>query len=182
MTRRSPEFIQKYVSENMAHFPSIFLDVVHHSDLSTLSWHPMKLRVPWTLLVSRLYKDNVTVAGDAMHPMTPDIAQGCCSSLEDAIVLARHIVDAYVATGIIDSRALKEFAKERRWRAAMLISASYISGWIQQGGSGWLMQFLREKIFNRFFPLLNTKIVQFNCGKLPSVGMKIKDSTSRKSK
>jgi 2-polyprenyl-6-methoxyphenol hydroxylase-like FAD-dependent oxidoreductase len=31
----------------------------------------------------------VTVCGDALHPMTPNLGQGGCSALEDAVVLAR---------------------------------------------------------------------------------------------
>ena len=31
------------------------------------------------------------MAVDAMHHMTPDLGQGGCSALEDAVVLGRHI-------------------------------------------------------------------------------------------
>ncbi|KAF2293160.1 hypothetical protein GH714_038306 [Hevea brasiliensis] len=85
-------------------------EVVRHSDLSTLTWAPLMLRHPWNVVFGNLSKGNITVAGDAMHPMTPDLAQ----------------VPEDVAT------ALDAYVKDRRWRAAMLITRSYLSGWVQQ--------------------------------------------------
>ncbi|KAL5703633.1 hypothetical protein ACHQM5_022161 [Ranunculus cassubicifolius] len=168
MVSNVPEMIQKSVLVNMADFPPNFLDVVRHSDLSTLTWAPLMFRAPWNVLLSRTYKDNVTVAGDAMHPTTPDLGQGGCASLEDAVVLARHIGNCILENGEIDSSAFEGYVKERRWRAAMLISASYLSGWIQQGGSGWL-EFLRDKVFYKFFTILTSRVVNYDCGKLPTV-------------
>ena len=34
-------------------------------------------------------KGRVTLLGDAAHPMTPDLGQGACQAIEDAVVLAR---------------------------------------------------------------------------------------------
>lgn len=42
------------------------------------------------------------VAGDAFHPMTPEIGQGGCSALEDGIVLARCISEAFSAKRDVD--------------------------------------------------------------------------------
>ncbi|KAF5184458.1 Monooxygenase [Thalictrum thalictroides] len=127
MTRKSPESILKSVLDSVADFPPVVSNVVQHSDLAALTLAPLKFRVPWDLFLNDVYKDNITVAGDAMHPMTPDLAQGGCSSLEDAIVLARHIGNSFALTGKIDSSALKGYAKERRGRAAILITMSYLS-------------------------------------------------------
>ncbi|KAL5719643.1 hypothetical protein ACHQM5_012397 [Ranunculus cassubicifolius] len=180
MARESPGSIQRSVLEIMAEFPSIFLDVVQHSDLSTLSWAPLMLRAPWDVLLNSMYKDNVTVAGDAMHPMTPDLGQGGCSALEDAVVLGRHIGNSYIQNGTIDSKAFEGYVKERRWRIALLISGSYLAGWIQQGGSGWFMKFLRNKVFYKYFPLLTSNIVRYNCGKLPTFEITAEESMTKK--
>ncbi|XP_062014654.1 monooxygenase 2-like isoform X2 [Rosa rugosa] len=167
-----PEDIQKEVLENYAKdLPPIYLDVVQHTDLSTLTWAPLMFRYPWNLVFGNLSKQNITVAGDAMHPMTPDLAQGGCSALEDAVILGRHIGTSFVQNGQVlvpkkMSEVLGKYVEERRWRVALLITGSYISGWVQQGGSGWGMKFLRDSIFYKFLFLKMVKYVNYDCGKL----------------
>ncbi|PIA47752.1 hypothetical protein AQUCO_01400390v1 [Aquilegia coerulea] len=169
LTRASPEAIVKSGLDMLAGFPSILLDVVQHSDLATVTLAPLMFRVPWDLLLKDMYKDNITVAGDAMRPTTPDLGQGGCSSLEDAVVLARHIGNSFILNGKIDSRALKGYVMERRFRSSLVITMSYLSGRVQQGGSGWFMKFLRDRVFYKFFGLLAGYIVNHNCGKLPGM-------------
>ncbi|KAF5181113.1 Monooxygenase, partial [Thalictrum thalictroides] len=132
----SPELMQKKLLENISNFPEVYLDVVRHCDLQTLTWSPLMLRVPWDFMLKHLSTENITVAGDAMHPMTPDLGQGGCAALEDAIVLGRHIGNSFIQNGkILPGEVLKGYVKERRWRVAVLITVSYLSGWFQQEGS-----------------------------------------------
>ncbi|PRQ49231.1 putative FAD-dependent urate hydroxylase [Rosa chinensis] len=167
-----PEDIRKEVLENYAKdLPPIYLDVVQHADLSTLTWAPLMFRYPWNVVFGNLSKQNITVAGDAMHPMTPDLAQGGCSALEDAVILGRHIGTSFVQNGQVlvvkkMSEVLGKYVEERRWRVTLLITWSYISGWVQQGGSGWGMKFLRDTIFYKFLFLKMVKYVTYDCGKL----------------
>ncbi|KAA8530994.1 hypothetical protein F0562_005716 [Nyssa sinensis] len=147
----NPEVIQKEVIDNFAKdFPPVYLDVVRHSDLSTLTWAPLMFRFPWDVILGNSCKGTITVAGDAMHPMTPDLGQGGCSSLEDAVVLGRHIGESFIRYRRLvpgdAAKAIKSYVKERRWRVAGLITGSYLSGWVQQDGSGWWMKFFRDVI------------------------------------
>lgn len=168
----NPELIKKEVTENLAKdFPSPFLDVVGHSDILTLSWAPLMFRYPWGVVFGTLNKGNITIAGDAMHPMTPDLGQGGCLAIEDAVVLGRNIGNSIKSNRQLEPKdacqAIASYVEERRWRAAAIIAASYFSGWIQQDGSGWCMKFLRDV----FYKLLLRKIVsliQYDCGKLPN--------------
>ncbi|XP_062014264.1 monooxygenase 2-like [Rosa rugosa] len=167
-----PEDIQKEVLENYAKdLPPIYLDVVQHADLSTLIWAPLMFRYPWNVVFGKLSKQNITVAGDAMHPMTPDLAQGGCSALEDAVILGRHIRTSFVQNGQVLvlknlSEVLGKYVEEKRWHVTLLIMWSYISGWVQQGGSGRGMKFLRDAIFYKFLFLKMVKYVNYDCGKL----------------
>lgn len=80
---------------------------------------------------------RITLLGDAAHPMTPNLAQGACSALEDALVLARHLGRARAAgdgmdTGAGDASAiaaaLTAYERERIPRARMLVQDSWRFG------------------------------------------------------
>ncbi|KAJ9703941.1 hypothetical protein PVL29_005287 [Vitis rotundifolia] len=158
---KDPQEIQKQVIENYAKdFPPIYAEVVRHCDLSTLTLAPLRLRLPWDVIFGNVSKGNMTVAGDAMHPMTPDLGQGGCAALEDAVVLGRHIGKSFIDNG-------EGYVKERRWRAAWLIAGSYFSGWAQMGGEGRLMKMFRDMIFYRFVLKRLIGIADYDCGKLP---------------
>ncbi|EXB36910.1 3-hydroxybenzoate 6-hydroxylase 1 [Morus notabilis] len=168
-----PELIQREVIENYAKdLPELYLDIVKHSDLSTLTWAPLMFRQPWNVAFGNLSKQNVTVAGDAMHPMTPDLGQGGCSALEDAVALGRHIGTSFIQNGRLVpgeiAGALGNYVEERRWRAAWLITGSYLSGWVQQGGSSWAVKFFRDAIFYRFLYQKIVGVMHYDCGKLPT--------------
>ncbi|CAN1298818.1 Monooxygenase 2 [Linum perenne] len=161
-----PKEIQEDVLTNYAaDFPQLYLDVVRHSDLSSLSWAPLMLRYPWNIVTGSLSKGNVTVAGDAMHPMTPDLGQGGGAALEDAVVLGRHIGQKSLEVG----KALDGYVKERKWRAAGLVAGAYVSGWVQQGGSNWWRRLARF-VYYKYLTRLVVRFVQYDCGKLPQVG------------
>ncbi|KAK9949995.1 hypothetical protein M0R45_005502 [Rubus argutus] len=167
-----PEDIQREVLENYAKdLPHLYSDVVQHSDLSTLTWAPLMFRYPWHVVFGDLSKQNITVAGDAMHPMTPDLGQGGCQALEDAVILGRHIGTSFVQNGRVlvpkaMSEVLGKYVEERRWRVALVIMGSYFSGWVQQARSGWGMKFLRDVIFYKFLYHKMVKYVNHDCGKL----------------
>jgi 2-polyprenyl-6-methoxyphenol hydroxylase-like FAD-dependent oxidoreductase len=57
---------------------------------------------------------RVTLLGDAAHPMTPNLGQGACQTIEDAVVLARCF-----GGGISSSLRLYEERRIRRTAAVM---------------------------------------------------------------
>ncbi|KAJ6299002.1 hypothetical protein OIU76_020053 [Salix suchowensis] len=170
-----PEQIQREVLEKYAeNFPSIYLDVVRQADLSTISWAPLMFRHPWRIIFGNLNKGNITVAGDAMHPMTPELGQGGGSSLEDAVVLGRHIGNSIIKNGgqFVEgdmAKAIDDYVKERRWRAALLVTGSYLSGWIQHGGAKWWERFFKDRLFFKYIFGFLTGLAHYNCGNLPAV-------------
>ncbi|KAI5554345.1 hypothetical protein BDE02_19G005600 [Populus trichocarpa] len=166
-------------------FPSEYLDVVRHADLSSLSWAPLMFRPPWGIIFGKLSKGNVTVAGDAMHPMTPDLGNGGGASLEDAVVLGRHIGNSFINNGglIVPgdmAKAIDDYVKERRWRAAMVVTASYLSGRMQQGDKWWI-KFLRDRaLYKYFFGWLSRLVFVYDCGRLPAISFGAMDLASKK--
>nr|CAB3487032.1 unnamed protein product [Digitaria exilis] len=162
------------VTGNLAgHMPSEFLDVVRRSDHKNLSWAPLLYRSPVAIVTGTAAARGgaVTVAGDAFHPMTPDMAQGGCSAMEDAVVLARALARARASP----AEGVAAYVAERRWRAAWMVAGAYLSGWVQQGGGSganargvrrWLVKVFRDWVFYPFvFPRL-ADMMWFDCGDL----------------
>jgi 2-polyprenyl-6-methoxyphenol hydroxylase-like FAD-dependent oxidoreductase len=63
----------------------------------------------------------VVLIGDAAHPMTPDLGQGGCQAVEDAVVLA-----AALRSGGPD--ALQRYERARRPRVRRIVSTSHRLG------------------------------------------------------
>ncbi|KAG9444274.1 hypothetical protein H6P81_015614 [Aristolochia fimbriata] len=171
-----PKQIQEDIMENLAKgFPTLFLDIVHNTDLTTVTGSALAFRAPWNLIFGPSCKGNVTVAGDALHPMTPDLGQGGCVALEDAVVLDRARTTALTRRqGEEDAimmdhsvgEAFQRYVTERKWRLAWVITGSFLTGWIQTSGTGWFVRLLREKIFLKFLYPRILKVAHYDCGKL----------------
>ncbi|KAG9444266.1 hypothetical protein H6P81_015606 [Aristolochia fimbriata] len=175
---RDPELIKKLVIENKGKgFPKSYIDAVERSEPDSLTLDKLKFRSPWNLVLRPAHRGNVTVAGDAMHPMTPDLGQGGCMALEDAVVLGRNMGKLRRADGSVEwgriGEALGVYAKERRWRVAGVVAGAYFSGRAQQGETGWMTwfswvtKFFRDYlfyglVFNRFL----VRVRDYDCGRL----------------
>ena len=62
---------------------------------------------------------HVTLAGDAAHPMMPNIGQGACQALEDALLIADEL-----RAGNGPAAALARYERRRRRRAAAVVRQS----------------------------------------------------------
>ncbi|GFZ00514.1 FAD/NAD(P)-binding oxidoreductase family protein [Actinidia rufa] len=171
----TPAKMKEFVLSKLGKVPDQVRAVVEITELDDIICSPLRFRHPWDLLWGNISKGSVCVAGDALHPMTPDIGQGGCVALEDGVVLARCLGPAFTEKhsegGEKDEykkieMGLKKFARERRWRGFELISTAYMVGVVQQS-EGVVMNFLRDKIFAAFLAgLLLLKKADFDCGKL----------------
>jgi 2-polyprenyl-6-methoxyphenol hydroxylase-like FAD-dependent oxidoreductase len=70
---------------------------------------------------------RVTLLGDAAHPMTPNLGQGACQAIEDAVVLARCLARE---TGV--ASALRKYERERRARTAFISRMSWRNGQMER--------------------------------------------------
>ena len=174
--QENPAKMKQFVLSKISQLPQQALAVVEQTELDSISCSPLKLRLPWNLLLGNISKGNVCVAGDALHPMTPDIGQGGCSALEDGVVLARCLAEALLKKPRHETqneeeeyvrikKGLEKYAKERRWRSFSLVSAAYVVGFIQES-DGKVMSFLREKFLSRFTVSCVWKMADFHCGEL----------------
>lgn len=154
-TAQDPKLIIQQTLDLLEDFPEEYHDIVRRTLADSPTLAPVKFRWPWTVLFGRISKGPVTIAGDAMHAMTPYIGQGGCSTLEDAVILARCLAE--VMTGENGSKdegkerieeALNKYINQRRWRVVMLMIKSYMTGLLQPG-SGRFIRFLREKIMTK---------------------------------
>jgi 6-hydroxynicotinate 3-monooxygenase len=72
---------------------------------------------------------NVTLLGDACHPMTPYMAQGAAMAIEDAAVLSRCL-EGVERDAIAD--AFRRFEATRRERTARVQETSRTNTWLRQ--------------------------------------------------
>ncbi|KAI3937037.1 hypothetical protein MKX01_015252 [Papaver californicum] len=172
---------------NSATLPEV-IDVVKKTNLGSIISSPLRTRMPWKVYFGNIYRNNVCVAGDALHPMTPDIGQGACAALEDDIILARRLGQALSSSSenptsksvfkdeVISDReeeefyvrveeGLDKFARERRWRSLDLITTAYYMGSIQQG-SGRLINYVRDNFLSSYLTRVLFRGTEFNCGEL----------------
>lgn len=78
------------------------------------------VRQPW-------WRGRVVLLGDSAHAMTPNLGQGACLAIEDALTLA-NVFDAEANV----EAALAAYERARFTRAAKLAGASRRLGWIGQ--------------------------------------------------
>ncbi len=98
---------------------------------------------------------RVTMLGDAVHPMTPNLGQGGCVAVEDAAVLARCLAkynDAYVALRIYESR--------RRARAERIALYSRLYGAFGQS-DGRAATALRARLLSSVPEALGRRLLSF---------------------
>jgi 2-polyprenyl-6-methoxyphenol hydroxylase-like FAD-dependent oxidoreductase len=78
-------------------------------------------------LGGRWGEGRVTLLGDAAHPMTPNLGQGACQAIEDAVVLARCLGERDAT-----AESLRSYERLRAERVAMVVRRSRRVGSIGQ--------------------------------------------------
>ncbi|MBJ7537488.1 FAD-dependent urate hydroxylase HpxO [Marinomonas transparens] len=106
-------------------------------------------------------KDNIALLGDAAHSTTPDIGQGGCSALEDAVVLGQCFAEARLITNTDIKNVLKSYEKKRHFRAKDLVlkarkRCDVTHGKDMQETQAWYDELRAEKGENIIAGLSNT--------------------------
>lgn len=83
-------------------------------------------------------RGNITLLGDACHPMMPFMAQGAGMAIEDAVVLARQLAH----TPDDPAAALKRYEAARLDRTAKIQIGSRSNNWLKEGGNAdWVYEY-----------------------------------------
>ena len=177
----NPAKLKQYVLNKLENMPSDVRYYIENTELDSFLLAPLRYRHPWEVMLGNISRGNVCVGGDAFHPMTPDLGQGGCCALEDGVVLARCLAEAFSKEPRRHAKekdedeeeeqhrrieeSLKKYAKERRWRSIDVIATAYMVGSIQQAQSK-LVSFLRDKILAPFLAIQLFKKSGYDCGNL----------------
>ncbi|PRQ55698.1 putative 3-hydroxybenzoate 6-monooxygenase [Rosa chinensis] len=140
---KSSKLIMNFSTESVKDFPSSIKEMVNNCWLEYLHFSEyIKYRSPWNILCTHFRVGTVTVAGDALHAMTPFIAQGGSAALEDAVVLARCLARKAVVDGpgeigskLMVEKAFDEYLKERKTRLLRLTIESTLLGKMEETSS-----------------------------------------------
>jgi 2-polyprenyl-6-methoxyphenol hydroxylase-like FAD-dependent oxidoreductase len=128
---------------------------VNNTSLEHLTKNTVRHRVNTKPTWETQVVGNVTVCGDASHPMTPNLGQGGCMAMEDAIILARKLHQALESTESQNSnllqsdhihQALLDFHQERYKRTYALTQRAAMIGDRWETKSA-IQSFFRDWVF-----------------------------------
>jgi len=118
------------------------LDLIRATPLTALVRNATLDRDP----VKKWTEGCVTLLGDAIHPVTPNLGQGGCLAIEDAAVLARcfakyvHSRSSGAESAAAITVAFRKFETVRFSRTAWIARSSRVYGYFGQWQSAWAAQ------------------------------------------
>ncbi|XP_057816923.2 monooxygenase 2 isoform X1 [Cryptomeria japonica] len=163
------ERVRHTTLEIVRDFPEPIAELIKSSPAETINMADLKVRWVWPWEWGRGMekgKGSVTIVGDALHPVTPDLGQGACTALEDAVHLSRCLEQAIKSVNMAEwgeaevekiESCFNKYLEERRWRISGIASAAFVIGLIQEGSSR-LARFIRDWIF---FPLFSMRYILY---------------------
>ncbi|KAL0552972.1 hypothetical protein IC582_006851 [Cucumis melo] len=110
-----PAVLKQQAKELVRNWPSDLLNIMDATPDDTLIRTPLVDRWLWPAVSPPASSGRVVLVGDAWHPMTPNLGQGACCALEDAVVLARKLTTALKSEAETPSveEALRLYGTER---------------------------------------------------------------------
>lgn len=94
-------------------WPSELLSIVKSTPDDTIIRTPLVDRWLWPGITPPASSGNVVLVGDAWHPMTPNLGQGACCALEDAVVLAKKLAEAIKLKNTTVEEAFRAYGDDR---------------------------------------------------------------------
>ncbi|XP_027364815.1 monooxygenase 2-like [Abrus precatorius] len=185
---KNPAKMKQLVLSKLEKMPRDVKSFIEKTKVEDILTSPLRYRNQWELMLGNISKGNVCVVGDAFHPMAPDLGQGGCCALEDGVVLARCVAEAFSQKPSKHTKemseeenvkeqykkievALGKYANQRRWRSIDISITSYVLGFVLQGDFKLVAHF-RDKVLPTFLAELLLKKSDFDCGTLNIPKMK----------
>ncbi|KAK9067128.1 hypothetical protein SSX86_014453 [Deinandra increscens subsp. villosa] len=127
-----PLVLKKQTKELIKTWPSELQNIVDATPDDTIIRTPLVDRWLWPGFSPPASLGGAVVVGDAWHPMTPNLGQGACCALEDAVVLAQKLAPALEAGPLAIEDALSSYQNERWPRIFPLTVRANVVGAVLQ--------------------------------------------------
>jgi 2-polyprenyl-6-methoxyphenol hydroxylase-like FAD-dependent oxidoreductase len=133
-------------------------ELIRATPLSSLIRNPIFDRKP----VRKWGEGSVTLMGDAVHPLTPNLGQGGCLAIEDAAILARCLSKYAAPTNSASSIAvaLRKFEMLRFARTATVARCSRMQGIVGQWENPWAVR-LRRTVLSSIPDCLTQRLLRW---------------------
>ncbi|KAK0588048.1 hypothetical protein LWI29_033472 [Acer saccharum] len=105
--------LKKHAKDLVRNWPAEILNIIDLTPDDTIIRTPLVDRWLWPAVSPPASTGRVVLVGDAWHPMTPNLGQGACCALEDAVVLARKLANATKSGNASVLDALRSYESER---------------------------------------------------------------------
>lgn len=89
-----PTLLKKEALQLVHNWPKELVEIIENTPDESFVRTPLVDRWLWPFVGPKSTSGGVALAGDAWHPMTPNLGQGACCALEDSVILARKLAKA----------------------------------------------------------------------------------------
>ncbi|XP_022737973.1 monooxygenase 2 [Durio zibethinus] len=127
-----PILLKKQAKELVKNWFEELPKLIDLSPDETISKTPLVDRWLWPGVSPPASAGKVVLVGDAWHPMTPNLGQGACCALEDALILTRKLADAIKSGPASVEGAFGAYGEERWPRIFPLTIRANIVGSLLQ--------------------------------------------------
>ncbi len=144
---RMKHFTKEDLLEQFSNFHYPIPQVIKATRNEQLIWNDIIDLKP----VSQYAFDKILLIGDAAHATTPNLGQGACQAIEDAVILADELLQNKDVT-----QAFRNFERRRIKRTREIVNASWKIGSVAQlesnflaGIRNFILRYLPSKINER---------------------------------
>lgn len=108
-----PSLLRQKTNELVGNWSTELLNIIKSTPDDTIIRTPLVDRWLWPGISPPASTGTVVLVGDAWHPMTPNLGQGACCALEDAVVLAKKLAQAIKFRTMSIEDAFMSYGSER---------------------------------------------------------------------